>query len=54
MKEPIGIGYYRLDIPASNNQPEVSRIVDEYTKRFDEAVSSVIADRPTSLYIPQK
>jgi hypothetical protein len=50
MKEPIHIGYYRLDIPNSGNQPEVNRIVNKFTKRFDEAVNTAIADLPATQY----
>ena len=50
MKEPINIGYYRLDIPNSGNQPEVNRIVNKFTKRLDEAVNTAIADLPAAQY----
>jgi hypothetical protein len=50
VKEPISVGYYRLDIPTSADKPEVSRIVEEFTTRFEEAVSVALADSPASHY----
>ena len=48
MKEPIDDGYYRLVIPEGGDEPEVNRIVDEFTKRFEKAVNLAVENASTA------